>query len=58
MIVRHTVNGDPLGGYYCYQCEFSTRDVVKAAKHDGSKTCSRCECQIDEDGCGCDPPGA
>jgi len=36
--VRHVVNGDPMGGWYCYQCQFTSRDPIKAAMHDGLKT--------------------
>ncbi len=35
-VVRHTVNGDGMAGWYCYQCHFFTRDVEEAAKHDGT----------------------
>lgn len=35
MKVKHVVNGDAIGGWYCYQCKFSSRDVELAAAHDG-----------------------
>lgn len=36
---HHVVNGDQLNGWYCYQCDFFTRDVEKAAEHDGMVLC-------------------
>lgn len=33
--VRHEVNGDQQNGWYCYICDFTTRDVGQAAAHDG-----------------------
>lgn len=35
--LKHVVNGDQQNGWYCYQCQFSTRDVELAAAHDGVK---------------------
>lgn len=32
---KHVVNGDQQNGWYCYECDFSTRDVELAAAHDG-----------------------
>ena len=36
MRTKHTINGDQQNGWYCYQCDFFTRDVALAAEHDGS----------------------
>lgn len=36
-VVKHTVGGDESGGWYCWQCQFSTRNVELAAAHDGIK---------------------
>jgi hypothetical protein len=33
--IKHTVNGDEQNGWYCYVCQFFSRDVAKAAEHDG-----------------------
>ena len=32
---RHVVNGDEQNGWYCYKCDFFSRDVAIAAEHDG-----------------------
>jgi hypothetical protein len=34
---KHTMNGDAQNGWYCYQCQFTTRNVELAAAHDGVK---------------------
>jgi len=34
---KHTINGDQQNGWYCYQCQFMTRDVELAAAHDGTR---------------------
>ena len=36
LIIKHTVGGDERGGWYCYQCRFSTHSVEEAAQHDDS----------------------
>ena len=36
-IKKHTVNGDEHNGWYCYACDFFTRDVAEAAEHDGKR---------------------
>jgi len=41
MGAKHTVNGDQQNGWYCYQCDFFTRDVTEAAAHDGVMISSR-----------------
>ena len=32
---KHVVNGDEHNGWYCYVCEFFSRNVAEAAEHDG-----------------------
>lgn len=36
--MKHVVNGDQQNGWYCYSCDFTSRDVAEAAAHDGTKT--------------------
>jgi hypothetical protein len=36
MGIKHIMNGDERNGWYCYACSFFTRDVAKAAEHDGT----------------------
>ncbi|HEX3156822.1 MAG TPA: hypothetical protein VHV32_19490 [Candidatus Angelobacter sp.] len=38
MSKKHVVNGDQQNGWYCYACDFFTRDVAEAAAHDAMKT--------------------
>jgi hypothetical protein len=41
---KHTVNGDEFNGWYCYGCDFFSRDVGEAAAHDGTRTKSEYCC--------------
>lgn len=42
-MAKHVVNGDRAAGWYCYQCDFSTRDVGEGAAHDGVTLCDVCK---------------
>ena len=35
--VKHVVNGDERNGWYCYECDFFSRNVEEAAEHDGKR---------------------
>jgi hypothetical protein len=36
--IKHVMNGDFSGPWYCYACQLVTRNVQEAAEHDGTIT--------------------